>query len=60
MKSPDRNTLKKLLKNAGAVLFWIALWQFAAMLVSEELILPAPWAVMVPSALVAAGASTVL
>ncbi len=45
MKSPDRNTLKKLLKNAGAVLFWIALWQFAAMLVSEELILPAPWAV---------------
>ena len=45
MKSSDRNTLKKLLRNAGAVLFWIALWQLAAVLVGQELILPGPWAV---------------
>ena len=45
MKSPDRSTAKRNLRNAGAVLFWIALWQLAAVLVHQELILPAPLAV---------------
>ena len=46
LKAPERGLLPKILKKAGAVLFWIALWQMAAMLVGQELILPAPLAVL--------------
>lgn len=46
MKAHDRGLLLKILKNAGAILFWVALWQIAATAVDQELILPAPVSVL--------------
>ncbi len=38
-------TLKKLLQGVSVLVFWIAVWQIAAMAVGREVILPAPIAV---------------
>ncbi len=41
-----RNKIKRLLGHIGVLLFWLAVWQTAALLVGREVVLPQPSAVL--------------